>query len=319
MKNRLRPRAQRGVAMITAVLIVSLATIAATAIALSNDAAIRRATILQETERAWWFATGVQSWVRTILERDGKETRIDALNEEWAQPVDYLPLQEGFIRGQIIDQQGLFNLNNLGVENPEDYVRYADQFRRLLESVEGVDPFVAPRLAPAIRDWIDADLEPTPYDGAEDNEYLQLDQAYRAANRPLASVTELLSVRGVTPDLFRALRPYVTALPRIPSPINVNTAPEPVLRALVARPGAEFESFLADRFEQPVEQLSQLEEAGLFVDPEDAPISDLVVSSQFFLLQAETTIGNSRVALYSLYYRPALGTPVLLAQSADAL
>lgn len=312
------PARQRGVALITAVLIVALAAIAATAIALSGDAALHRAAILQETERAWWYADGVQSWVRSILERDAEETEFDALTEQWAQPIDYLPLEEGFVSGQIIDQQGLFNLNNLGDSDAEDRQRHAEQFERLIGQLGDVDPFIGKQLAPAIIDWIDQDLDPTPYDGAEDDEYLRHDVPYRTANRLFSSVSELMLVRGMTPELYRALAPYLTALPYVGTPINVNTAPEPVLRALVVEPSAEFEAFLRDRFEEPAEGIGDLTSSGAF-GARDAPSDDLSVSSNYFLLNAETTVGNSRVALFSLFLRPSGSPPVLLVQSTAPL
>lgn len=311
--------AQRGVALITAVLIVALATIAATAIAMSGDAAMHRAMILQETERAWWFADGVQSWTRTILKRDAEDSQYDGLNEAWAQPIDYLPLDGGFVSGSIVDQQGLFNLNNLGVSNIQDYERYKTQFGRLLSQIEGLDPTVAERLAPAIRDWIDSDQDPTPFDGAEDLHYLGLERAYRAGNRPLASVSELLLINGMTPDIYRALRPLVSALPTYPTPINVNTAAEPVLRSLIAEsPGSAFDSFLLDRLEKPAETVTEVTANGV-LGASDAPDQDISVSSNYFMSCANTTIGNSRVALCSLFVRVGGSDPVLIAQSTDDL
>ena len=60
-------------------------------------------------------------------------------------------------------------------------------------------PGVDDSLADAILDWIDADDTPRDF-GAESDYYLALPHPYRAANRPLASLSELLLVRGVTPD-----------------------------------------------------------------------------------------------------------------------
>jgi len=311
------PSRQRGVALITAVLIVALATITATALTIAANASLHRAAILQETERAWWFSEGVQSWVRAILALDAENSDIDALNEEWAQPIDYLPVEAGFISGRIIDQQGLFNLNNLAVvDDPAAVERYQQQLQRLFESLEGIDPYAAQQIVPAIRDWVDADQEPSDLYGAEDNEYLGLELPYRAANRPMESVSELLLVRGMTPEIYRAIRPYVTVLPEVPTAINVNTAPVPVLRALTVNPTSNIDAFAESRLEKPAEAVSDLIDEGVF-GPEDAPNSDLAVSSKYFLLQAETTIGNSRVALLSLYKRVNGAPPILLAQSTD--
>jgi hypothetical protein len=79
------------------------------------------------------------------------------------------------------------------------------------------------RLADRLADWIDRDLEPNFPDGAEDSEYLSRQPPFRAANRPITSVSEILLVY---PEIGAAgydrLRPYITALPR-GTLFNINT------------------------------------------------------------------------------------------------
>lgn len=306
-----RPSRQRGIALITALLVVSLAVIAATAVVVAGNIAIHRAATLAETERASWYAIGVEAWVKTILQRDFEDNpKVDGLTDDWARPVDYLPVDEGFLRGQIVDLQGRFNLNNFATADPEKLKNYTEQFERLLASIEGIDPSAARLLSQTIHDWIDADQEPLPPDGAEDDFYLTLDPPYRTANRPMQSVTELLAVKGVTRELYQKLLPYITVLPQVDTTINANTAPELLLRALVENPGPDFDLFLRKRVEEPVSQVPEDVQAG-------AAKGSFDVKSSYFLLQAEATIGNSRVALYSLYYRPPQGAPVVLAHSTD--
>lgn len=96
---------QRGVALITAILVVTIATIAATAMAVSHQIALHRAQTLQESEMGWWYIEGVEQWVMTILQRDAETTEYDSLDEPWAQPVDYLPVDEGVLRGRLEDLQ----------------------------------------------------------------------------------------------------------------------------------------------------------------------------------------------------------------------
>ncbi len=93
---------------------------------------------------------------------------------------------------------------------------------------------------PRLRDWIDEDGNPNSMNGAEDAEYLNLQPPYRAANQPFTVVSELLAIRGMTPQVYERLRPLVAVLPArkgqapAPTKINVNTAPLEVLRALSA-------------------------------------------------------------------------------------
>jgi general secretion pathway protein K len=302
---------QRGVALITAILVVALATLSAVAITVSANLALHRANRLQDTEQAWWYAEGVESWVKSILERDARNNQTDSFQDAWAQPLDYLPVDRGFIRGSVTDQQGRFNLNNLGVPDPQQYRRYAEQFERLLGEIEGMDAFAARALAAAIRDWIDPDSDPTGFDGAEDTHYLGLNPPYRSANRPLQSVSELLAIKGMDKQWYPLLLPYLTALPALNTPVNVNTAPEPVLRSMVGQRNPELDRFIARRAEQPAENLEEIQTAF------DAQSPPATVRSQFFMLQVEAFIGSGRVALYSFYYRPDEAAPVVLGRSTD--
>lgn len=307
------PKAQRGIALITAILVVALATIAATAVMSSSRIAIHRAAQLQNSEKAWWYADGIENWVLSILARDAEDNSTDSLKDAWAKPVDYLPVDEGSLRGAVQDLQGLFNLNNLATKDAQTQKKYVDQFERLLLSIDDADVINPKGLASTVRDWVDADSEPTGLDGGEDTEYLIAQPAYRTANRPLESVSELLAIRGVSKKLYAQLLPYVTALPQTNTPVNINTAPDLVLRAMVSKPNPALEDFLRDRAEKPAENTTDVQTA---FGAESPPIS---VNSQYFLLRSEAFIGSGRVALYSFYYRPNSGAPLVLGRSTDTL
>ncbi|HVT35840.1 MAG TPA: type II secretion system minor pseudopilin GspK [Nevskiaceae bacterium] len=308
-------KAQRGVALITAILVVALAAIAAAAVLSSAMMAVHRAANMQDSEKAWWYADGVESWLKSVLQRDAQDNKTDSLKDDWAKPVDYLPVDEGYVRGAVIDLQGRFNLNNLGVADPNLYAKYVDQFERLVQNIEGADAMQARPLAAAIRDWIDPDQTPTGMDGAEDSEYLSMDPPYRAANRYLESVSELRAIKGMDAKLYGLLRNYVAALPQIGTPVNINTAPEPVLRSLVKQTNPDLEKFLATREEQPADSTAALQ---TMIGPETPMgLAGISVKSNYFMSRVETFIGSGRLALYSFYYRPDQGAPVVLGRSTD--
>ena len=313
-------RRHRGVALITALLVVALASIAATALLASASLAIHRTAGLRDSEQAWWVARGVEAWVLGMLETDRKDSQYDGLDEDWSQPVDYLPVDQGFVRGTVQDLQGRLNLNNLSPK----HARNLEQFRRLLRSLPpDADP--PPGLVDAIQDWSDADANPGSMNGAEDTDYLALAPPYRAANRAFTVVSELLAVRGMTPKLYQALRPHVAALPADAggkaTPINVNTASEFVLRALADQVDeAKLRAWIERRVEEPVRDAAGLE--ALIRDgpwPAGSEVKDqLTWRSQYFQIQGEVFVGSSRVALYSLIQRQENKAPVVLAHSAEA-
>ena len=308
-----------GIALITAMLVMALAAIAAAAVLVSANAGIRRASTLIDGERAWWYAQGLESWVQRILAGDlEKDAAVDSLKEDWARPVDYLPVEQGAVRGKLEDLQGRFNLNNLASTQP---TKYQEQLQRLFQNIKDLDSAQAQPLAEAIRDWIDADQIPSGAGGAEDTDYMGLPQPHRAANQPMSSPTELLAIKGVTPAIYKLLAPYVCTLPigtgRVATKINVNTASAPLLLALSPTiDRGKVDTFITKRLKEPAVTLLELQEDGTF--PADVTADLIDVKTQFFLMTTEAFIGSGRAALYSVIQRPASGAaPRVIARSLD--
>jgi general secretion pathway protein K len=305
-----------GIALVTALLVVAVAVIAAAAMLVTHNVAVHRSSNLRFVEQAWWYGAGVENWVGEILRQDRRDNEVDHLEEDWAKPVDYLPIEGGFVRGRIIDQQGCLNLNNLSGQIAE---ATAGQLQRLLGLLEGTDPYNAPALVQAIQDWIDPDFEPRIPGGAEDGIYTSFDPPYRTANRPMLSVSELLLVNGMTREVYQALSPHVCALPSTDTAINVNTASPQVLASLAPDLTLQDGEALAARREQqgPYETVQEFRQTDQ-MNARQVDDRALSVATEYFLLAGEIQVGNGRVNLYSLIYRAPDGTPQLLAHSKDA-
>lgn len=340
-------RRQRGIALITAIFVVALASIAAVAMFEGANVSTHRSANLVQSEAELWYANGIESWVKGVLIRDYKLNggQTVGLNGLWAQPVDFLPIDGGGIRGRMVDLQGRFNLNNLGVgpaPNPNSpaatgSMLYIQQFDRLLDNLPNFDASKYHGLGYAIRDWIDADDQRSGTEGAEDQDYLSQDPPYRAANQPMRSVSELMLVRGMTRELYAALQPYVAVLPvgissgtptspastGTATSININTAPEPVLLSLAPNVNrAAAEKFMAVRKTQPFTSSNAAATGEFaFIPPANGGASasqvTMGVNSSYFELQAEVSIGSGRLALYSVIYRPGNSAPVVLAHSTN--
>jgi general secretion pathway protein K len=321
-------KTERGMALLTAIFVVMLATIAAVAMVDAANFAVHRSANLLQSEAQWWYAEGIEAWVKGILAKSGNnQSRTDGLGDAWAQPVDFLPIDGGAVRGRIEDLQGRFNLNNLGAplsvapngQAPTGAALYMEQFERLLDNLPDFDGSKYHGLSYAIRDWIDADDQRSGTGGAEDSDYLALDPPYRAANQPMKSVSELLMIKGMTPELFAALQPYVTVLPATGTPINVNTAAEPLLLSLSTQiDRSVVDKFVASRKATPLSDISALHGTGEFAFlPASVPATALSVNTHYFELQAQIFIGSGRLALYSVIYRPDSGSPIVLAHSTN--
>ncbi|WP_083562452.1 type II secretion system minor pseudopilin GspK [Oceanococcus atlanticus] len=295
-------RAQRGVALITAVMVVAFASTVAAALMVSQNLAVHRSANMIHQDQAWWYLVGMEQWAGTLLDRDLEDNQFDYLGEAWAQPVDFLPVDEGALSGRLVDLQGRFNL--LSVVSGDGVVvePRKQQLIRLLQNVEGLKSGTAEELAIAIVDWMDQDTEPGFPSGAEDSLYLSKDRPYRTPNRPMASVSELLLVNGVTPKIYAALQPHVTVHPG-DHKINVNTATAPVLMSLNENmnPGV-VEGLMNKREEVPWETDEQF-----ITDELIAGISmtteDITVKTHYFQAEAAAMIGNVRLSYVSLLER----------------
>ncbi len=295
---------QRGVALITALLIVALAALLASGMLNTQNLSIHRSGNLIAQEQAWWYAIGAENWAGKVLERDARDNQTDSLKEDWATALNFLPVDGGFLKGGVTDQQGLFNLNNLAGTSADEAAKQLD---RLLLQIEGVDPFSAPTLARAIADWIDLNDVTDSADAVEDDYYLSLRQLpYRAANRPMSSISELRLIKDVTPEIYRALAPYVTALPTTTS-INVNTAPPQLLASLAPEltPDA-MTPVITQRETAPFKDVAEFLAHPAFTGREiNAEL--LSVASDYFQLNVTATVGTTRVTLYSLLRRDVGG------------
>lgn len=274
---------QRGVAAITAILIVAVAASTATLMLAQQSAMLDQASLVAARAQADLFARAGLDWSRGILLQDALTAGgYDGLDEGWAQPLAALPVERAVVSGLIEDEQGKFNLNNLVVNNArsEENVK---AFQSLLASLG-----LAPELADAVVDWIDPDSDLSGPGGAEDPYYLSLAKPYRTANAPLVQVEELYRVRGFDAATVAKLKPYVTAL-RDPSgnpvtaatAVNVNTASALVLAAVL--PGmaqGRIDAFVAVRTTQPLKNAAQLADwtRGL---PGGTPVPVDVKSSYF--------------------------------------
>lgn len=290
-------RGQRGVALIGAVMVVSLVAVVAAAMLSQQHYSMRRTGTLLHGEQAFKYALGAELWASVILARDAEDTKIDSLDEDWAIVLPPLPVEGGTVQGQIIDQQGRFNLNNLVKDDGEGNPEAIKQFTRLLELLELDEQLVNPLV-----DWLDRDEQTRYPAGAEDGEYLSKEPPYRAANGPAAGLSELRLVQGFTEEVFEALAPHITVLPT-PTPINVNTATAAVLASL----GEELElsdgeALVEERdgepFESKADFLSKTALAGqkLFE-------VDMAVTSDYFLAAGHVQVGVGELWLSSLLYR----------------
>ena len=164
-------------------------------------------------------------------------------------------------------------------------------------------------LTEAISDFIDRDANRR-QNGAEVDEYRYADFPYLPANRALASVSELRSVRGMTPEVYEALAPLVTVWPERNTQLNILTAPLPVLRALNADDQwAPLSVMDAERLAERRQEGGITEVRDLLTDPilEGRPSAELEplldIRSDWFLLDASVELVDRQRHLFTVLRR----------------
>jgi general secretion pathway protein K len=287
---------QRGVAVLTAMLVVAIATILAVEIIWRTSLDLQRTETLLSWNQAQQYALGGEGGEIALLRDIAKNGQAEKVTctDNWAKPGAF-EIEGGKMFGLAQDLQGRFNLNNLvTARGRKDPVVY-QQFQRLLQALQ-----LDPGLADAVVDWIDPDQVPE-LEGAEDDYYTGLTPPYRAANFWFTSVSELRSVKGVDAETFEKLAPNVAALPNgtQPTKINVNTATRAVLTSLGPNvTQSNVEDWLALQNGQGFENLTEFQGAA---DPAMVPY--LGFSSNFFGLDVVVSIGTTRLTMYSLLER----------------
>lgn len=307
-RSRMKRKQQRGVALVTAVLIVALATLLAVDVGFKGYLDQRRAANAFALDQSFEIALGGEAWASDVLRRDKiQSSKQDDFSEEWATPLPPIPLEDvgGEFEGQLEDLQGRFNLNNLvtydggGMGTVDNAA--VERLQRLLEFLE-----MEPKWAKLIADWIDSDNNPQFPDGAEDTVYTGFSPPYRTANMPITRTSELLALPEFGLERYRKLEPFITALPA-GTPINLCTASPELLDAIVEG---------RREFTLSRETMKQTRQQRCFPNKEEfqQPLSDeqkrqlndgdvVDETSDYFLASIWVTLGTHRFTLYSLLYR----------------
>ena len=222
--------AQRGAALLTAMIIVALVATLSAAMVWQQWRAVQVEVAERGRLQSAWLLSGALEWAKLILREDAKSGRPTALTEPWATPLaearvsTFLAVDknntddapDAFLAGSITDAQSHYNLRNLIDPSGKVSAPELEALRALFQAIK-VGPDVAERIAVRLRDAL------TP-PGTPD----------ASPNPPLMPQTlAQLAWLGIDAESITAMTPYVVLLP-VPTPINLNTAPKEVLLAAVA-------------------------------------------------------------------------------------
>lgn len=236
-------RRQRGVAVITALLLTTLAITIVASLFWQQQVQVRSIENQRLQLQKQWVLRGALDWARLILREDAKYSTVDYLGEPWAvelaetrlnQYVEENEQAEGDISdaalsGHIIDAQSRFNLTNLAANGTINPAQVA-AFQRLLSGLQldsGLAAATAETLAAGQTNTAPASGTPP---AADRNPNANTTAAAKTIG--ITQVDDLLAVPGFTPEAYAKLKDFVTVLPRS-TRVNVNTASAEVLAAII--------------------------------------------------------------------------------------
>lgn len=286
-------RAERGTAVILAMLVVAVAA------TLVSGALWQQSALIRETEnelayaQAKWLLRGAIDWAGVILQEDARTSSVDHRGEPWAVPLADTRLNENdgrpaaYLAGAIDDEQAKFNLRNL-VTGEELNVAEMQALRRLLAALRIDENFaerIGERLLAALRS---RGVQPA---------------------LGLAFADDLLAV-GMQAEDFQRLRAFVTMLPE-PTALNVNTAPAEVLAARIAGlPLVDARRMVSSRdrayFKDLGDAVQRLREAS-----PQATDAGLSVTTRYFSVEGTVSYGPARLTARALVRRDASRLEVL--------
>lgn len=304
------PARQRGVAVITALLLTTLAITIVASLFWQQQVQVRSIENQRLQLQKKWILRGALDWAGLILREDAKYSRfggVDTLDEPWAVPLAETRLDQyvengradtdaadATLSGNILDAQARYNLTNLcvgGNINPSEVA----VFERLLTNVQ-----LEPALAQATASMMAAS-QARPVATASNS----------SDPRPMGfeQVNDLLAVPGFSVEAIDKLKNFVIVLPRA-TQVNVNTAPAEVLAARIDTLSlADAAVVAANRKTASFQNVAKFATDAL--PGRTLPTSGLDVKTSYFLVSGKVRMSRAGLEVQALIERQGAKTTLI--------
>ncbi len=285
----------KGSALISALFIMTLVAIAATAMSTRLQLDIYRTRLTITSDELYLASQIVPFWAMSHLSVGNKtfntvDKSLKILNFPKALESIYPP---ALIHGELYDLQAVFNINNL--QNP----KFHPLFFKLLENRIKLSNRERRALLEAASYWVSA-YRP----GRGHDDYLKFYSkqipSYLPAYQPMQSVSELRLVKGVDKKIYQHLLPYVTALPELTA-ININTAPKELLMTLGnGLTESEANELIEARGRTGITDLKDIIP---LLEKFNIPVAQIALESSYYLSVATVTFEDLTLVRYTILKR----------------
>ncbi|MCC5791015.1 MAG: type II secretion system minor pseudopilin GspK [Legionellaceae bacterium] len=290
------PRHSTGSALLSALFIMTLVAIAATAMTLRLQIDIYKTNLTIKSDKPYLASQLVIFWGMTQLMDPKNE--LNQLNNDGTVARFPGALQHNYpeleLSGYILDMQGRFNLNNIS----KNFGR--KQFNRLItKTLPATDDVPVKLITEATWYWQNQ-YRPGRGQDKMIELFLQQKPPRIPAQMPFASISELRMIPGVNANIWNALAPFITALPKSTG-INLNTASPHVLSILGnGLSDSQVSTIISARNQSPITQSAKsaalLRELHLGKD-------DITLKSEYFMVVGIVRQNGQRFTNYSLFER----------------
>lgn len=269
----------RGSAIISALFIVALVAIAATAMSMRLQLDIYRTQLLFTSDKLYLSSQAVVFWAMNKL--SDKKTILLSQDDQGAVLVYPKSLQSIYpeirLKARIYDLQARLNLNNLQDKKQQS-------LRLLLKNQLNMkDNQQIEQIIQSVSYWI------SPYQPDRGHDtllqfYLSQTPPYLPGYQPMQSISELRLVKGLSNPQFLTLKNEITTLPES-TPVNLNTASKTLLMSLGLRGLTEkqAQTIINARGDTG---MTDLKEIALLLDKTGINRDQITLSSQYYLCVA---------------------------------
>jgi general secretion pathway protein K len=207
MRILLQPQRRRGIALLAVMIAIFVLAILAGAFAYSMKVETKLArNAHNETELIWLGRSGVELARYVVAQQlNCAMEPYDSLNQLWAGGPGGACATNGPLEGITLRDfhlgNGVFSVTITDLERKVNINIANEDVLQQAMTLVGVDPDQSATVVASILDWIDPDDDPH-INGTESDYYESLDPPYVAKNKPIDDISELLLVRGVTPEMY---------------------------------------------------------------------------------------------------------------------
>lgn len=332
-------RNNRGIALLITISVTTI--LVATALEYNRRArfeVLSTASVRDQMTLSYMASSGVHA-AMALLIKDKAESNFDSLQEDWANPekideiLQEIPFDNGKLSVVITDELAKIQVNAL-VMFPDSSQFNESQvmiWERILNVIGNEDDLqndsTPTAIVNSVKDWLDSgdDDATTGLSGAESSYYGEQDPPYKSRNGPIADLSELLLIKGITPQLYYGtkdapgLANYMTVHGLAvgagtsfnwPGRININTADVPVLAALLGSENQDLAQVVYDyrqelAAEKDVHDFSSLQWYKNIAGLSDVTIDSRLIttSSDVFRIRSTASINEIQSSVIAVVQR----------------